>query len=77
MYRPSASDNGHETILLYLLQEYRHGNNVPQGMAEYELPYRFEPEIEEAAQAIDARVTTKEIAQRRDFRGVTTFTVDP
>ena len=46
-------------------------------LAEYELPYRFEPEIEEAAQAIDARVTTKEIAQRRDFRGVTTFTVDP
>ena len=32
---------------------------------------------EEAAQAIDARVTAKEIAQRRDFRGVTTFTVDP
>ena len=46
-------------------------------LAEYELPYRFEPEIEEAAQAIDARVTAKEIAQRRDFRGVTTFTVDP
>ena len=46
-------------------------------LAEYELPYRFEPEIEEAAQAIDARVTAKEIAQRRDFRHVTTFTVDP
>ena len=46
-------------------------------LAEYELPYRFEPEIEEAAQAIDARVTAKEIAQRRDFRNVTTFTVDP
>ena len=46
-------------------------------LAEYGLPYRFEPEIEEAAQAIDARVTAKEIAQRRDFRHVTTFTVDP
>ncbi len=46
-------------------------------LAEYELPYRFEPEIEEAAQAIDARVTGKEIAQRRDFRGVTPFRVDP
>ena len=56
------------------------GNNdteVHSILAEYELPYRFEPEIEEAAQAIDARVTAKEIAQRRDFRGVTTFTVDP
>ena len=46
-------------------------------LAEYELPYRFEPEIEEAAEAIDARVTGREIAERRDFRQVTTFTVDP
>ena len=56
------------------------GNNDTEMHAiltEYELPYRFEPEIEEAAQTIDARVTAKEIAQRRDFRGVTTFTVDP
>lgn len=46
-------------------------------LAEYELPYRFEPEIEAAAQQIDSRVTAKEIASRRDFRQVTTFTVDP
>ena len=46
-------------------------------LAEYELPYRFEPEVEEAAEAIDGRVTAREIAQRRDFRKVTTFTVDP
>ena len=46
-------------------------------LAEYELPYRFEPEVEEAAAAIDGRVTAREIAQRRDFRKVTTFTVDP
>ena len=46
-------------------------------LAEYELPYRFEPEVEEAAAAIDARITAKEIASRRDFRDTTTFTVDP
>lgn len=46
-------------------------------LAEYELPYRFPPEVEAAAEAIDARVTQKEIASRRDFRNVTTFTVDP
>ena len=46
-------------------------------LAEYELPYRFEPEIEEAAKAIDGRVTAHEIARRRDFRKVVTFTVDP
>lgn len=46
-------------------------------LAEYDLPYRFEPEIEQAAESIDARITTKEIAARRDFRDTTTFTVDP
>ena len=46
-------------------------------LAEYELPYRFDPEIEQAAEDIDGRITAKEIAQRRDFRNVTTFTVDP
>ena len=46
-------------------------------LAEYELPYRFDPEVEEAAAAIDSRITAKEIASRRDFRDTTTFTVDP
>ncbi len=46
-------------------------------LAEYELPYRFEPEVEEAAAAIDSRITAKEIASRRDFRNTVTFTVDP
>ena len=46
-------------------------------LAEYELPYRFEPEVEQAAAAIDARITAGEIASRRDFRNTTTFTVDP
>ncbi len=46
-------------------------------LAEYDLPYRFEPEVEAAAEAIDGRITETEIAARRDFRQVTTFTVDP
>ena len=46
-------------------------------LAEYDLPYRFEPEVEAAAEAIDGRITEAEIAARRDFRTVTTFTIDP
>ena len=46
-------------------------------LAEYDLPYRFEDEVEQAAQAIDGRITEKDYAERRDFRGVTTFTIDP
>ena len=46
-------------------------------LAEYQLPYRFEPEIEKAAEAIPDAITPKDLAGRRDFRDVTTFTIDP
>ena len=46
-------------------------------LAEYDLPYRFEQEIEDAAQNIDARITERDYAERRDFRPITTFTIDP
>ncbi len=46
-------------------------------LAEYDLPYRFEPEVEEAAAAIDGRITERDYAERRDFRDTATFTVDP
>ena len=46
-------------------------------LAEYDLPYRFEQEIEDAAQAISAEITERDYAERRDFRDITTFTIDP
>ena len=46
-------------------------------LAEYQLPYRFEPEVEKAADQISDAITQKDLAGRRDFRGVTTFTIDP
>ena len=46
-------------------------------LSEYDLPYRFEPEVEEAARAIPGAIDEAEIARRRDFRTTTTFTVDP
>ncbi|MDE5638120.1 MAG: ribonuclease R [Alistipes sp.] len=46
-------------------------------LAEYDLPYRFEQEVEDAAAAIDGTITEADYAERRDFRRTTTFTVDP
>ena len=46
-------------------------------LAEYQLPYRFEESVEKAAASISAKITEKEIAARKDYRGVTTFTIDP
>ena len=46
-------------------------------MAEFDLPFEFPPEVLKEAQKIRAGITKKEIAKRRDFRKVTTFTIDP
>ena len=46
-------------------------------LAEYALPYRFEPEVENAADEISDQITGKDIEERRDFRGTLTFTIDP
>ncbi len=46
-------------------------------LAEFGLPYKFSNEIEREAEAIPAAITNKDVAERRDFRGITTFTIDP
>ena len=46
-------------------------------LAEYGLPYRYPAEVEEAANQIDATITPEIIAQRKDFRDITTLTIDP
>ena len=46
-------------------------------LAEFGLPYRFDPEIDKAAEKIPAEITAEEISLRRDFRDVPTFTIDP
>lgn len=46
-------------------------------MAEYGLPYTYPAELEKAADNIPDVITPEIIAEREDFRGVVTFTVDP
>ncbi len=46
-------------------------------LAEYGLPYEFPKDVERAADLIPIAITKEEIAKRRDFRKVTTFTIDP
>ncbi len=46
-------------------------------LAEFGLPYRYPASVEKAADRIDAGITPEEIARREDFRGITTFTIDP
>ena len=46
-------------------------------LAEYGLPYKYPEEVTKAAEKIDAEITPEIIAQRKDFRDITTFTIDP
>ena len=46
-------------------------------LAEYDLPYKFEPEVENAADSISDKITDKDLKGRRDFRDTLTFTIDP
>ena len=56
------------------------GNNdaeIHAILAEYGLPYKYPEEVTKAAEKIDAEITPEIIAQRKDFRDITTFTIDP
>ena len=46
-------------------------------LAEYGLPYRFEKEVENAADSIPDAITAADIKSRRDLRDTLTFTIDP
>ena len=46
-------------------------------LAEFALPYRFEPEVENAADGISDKITAEDRKSRRDFSDVLTFTIDP
>ena len=46
-------------------------------LVEYGLPYEFPDTVLQAAEKVDVSISEKEIAKRKDFREVPTFTIDP
>ena len=46
-------------------------------LAEFNLPYRFDPKVEEAANAISTEIGPEQLKGREDFRDRLTFTIDP
>ena len=46
-------------------------------LAEFGLPYKYPHAVEKAAEKISDKISKEEIAKREDFRGITTFTIDP
>lgn len=46
-------------------------------LADYGFPLAFPDEVEKQAESIKGEITKEEIARRRDFREILTFTIDP
>lgn len=46
-------------------------------LAEFQLPIRFSQDVIQAADNLPDQITPEDIASRRDFREITTFTIDP
>lgn len=46
-------------------------------LAEYELPHKFPEKIDAIAEKIPMKIPSEEYDKRRDFRKITTFTIDP
>ena len=46
-------------------------------LADYGFPLAFPDEVEKQAEAIEETILAEEIAKRRDFRKILTFTIDP
>lgn len=55
----------------------QHKTEMNAIMAEYGLPEHFPDDVEYEAKKLPTEITEKEIAKRRDFRKITTFTIDP
>jgi ribonuclease R len=64
-------------IIKVLGKAGEHKTEMHAILAEYGLPEEFEPKVEQAAKEISPIITEQEIAKRKDFRKITTFTIDP
>ncbi|WPZ11387.1 ribonuclease R [Roseivirga spongicola] len=54
-----------------------HNAEIHSIIAEFGLPLEFPDKVNDDAEAIPAKITAKEIKKRKDFREITTFTIDP
>lgn len=64
-------------IIKVLGEAGKHDVEMHAILAEYDLPAEFDNQIEKEAATISDKITQSEIEKRRDFRDVTTFTIDP
>jgi len=74
---PKKAKNPFGEIIDILGKPGKHEVEMHAILAEFGLPYKFKKEIEKEAERISETITKEEIKKRKDFRNVTTFTIDP
>ena len=75
-WRP-GSKNPEGEIVTVLGTPGDHETEIHSILAEYGLPYNFEPEVEHDADQIDRSINDEEVSKRWDMRNICTFTIDP
>lgn len=74
---PEDADSPYGVVKDVLGIPGEHHTEIHSILAEYGLPHDFPPEIEQFADSLDTSIKEEEIAKRRDFREILTFTIDP
>ena len=74
---PKDAKNPFGEIIEVLGEPGDHDVEIHSILAEYDLPRSFPKEVEMEAEAIPEGIDEAEVAKRRDFRNITTFTIDP
>ena len=74
---PDRSDNPTGEVTELLGRAGDNDTEMHAILAEYGLPTHYPENVERAARRIPRAITAEDMAEREDFRDVTTFTIDP
>jgi len=74
---PEKAKNPFGEVLEVLGFPGEHETEMHAILAEYGLPYKFTTEVERDAERVSDKITEQDYKERRDFRDITTFTIDP
>jgi len=74
---PSNGQNPEGEVTRVLGPAGMHEAEMHSIMAEFGLPFEFPNQVEDEANLLNDNFSQEEIKKRKDFRGTTTFTIDP
>lgn len=74
---PDGAENPTGKVIEVLGNPGEHNVEMHAILAEFGLPLEFPDNVLQAADKVDTTISAEEIKRRRDFRKITTFTIDP